>query len=73
MVKEKFLLSDMINSSDIEIILKINVTKSGKKRTSCLSLFVIACSIFICILSWDPGIRETDAREIMERYSVITA
>lgn len=48
MVKEKFLLSDMINS-DIEIILKINVTKSGKKKTSYLP--VVVCPIFICVLS----------------------
>lgn len=31
-VKGKFFLSDMINSLDIEIILKINVTKAKRKE-----------------------------------------
>lgn len=44
----KFLVSDMINSSDIEIILKINVTKGEKKRTSCLSL----CVQFLFAFFW---------------------
>lgn len=64
LVKEKFLLSDMINSPDIEIILKVNVTRSKKKRTSCLSLFC-RCSIFICIFfSYDSriGDRESETR-----------